>query len=465
MPRAPCDMPQFSDQEIEQLAERLEAWDDPAARPAAEAWLATNPDTQWVFAEQRSLDLALRARNGRDHQLVRDAIFAAVREEAAPRAVRKSIIDAVHAEAKTRRSLLEMLRDFFRVPVWAFSVAVVVLAAVAFFWLVPRKQKPPVPSIALPPAPGTPATEVAAAPTHRNVWDWPFSVNSPWNTSVGSGAIYEPIDAPGWPVGNLTNVVLVRQIFAAGGTNTRVNLISPGEAPRPIRYPDSWTPASAPGEIFCALFYEDNLCCEMTEPVRLPSMDIRVRERNSTDVLGHGVGWSWPQPRIIGGSALGGVIRHGELSTGIRHVLAVAVNPRAINGDNGYDGHRWPGVPVAPELVAQFGDRGNLAIGSLLAIPPNVDVSTLGVGAAGPGFEIARALQDYGAYVIQTTPGEFKLIASADADLPPEIDEIARQLVPHLRLIANNSSRNLGGGGERRRHPAPPLLQTAAPAP
>jgi hypothetical protein len=306
---------------------------------------------------------------------------------------------------------------------------------------------------------------LAALPFSRNVWDWPFSVESPWNTSVGSRAMYARVSTPGWPPKNLTNAVLIRPIIVAGGTNARINLLAPEEPPRPLRYPESWSPESTPGEIVCAIFPADNLCCEMTEPMRLPSGDIRVRERHSMDVLGHGVGWSWPRPRVIAGSAFAGLIRRGELTFGIEHALALAINARHINGDNGYDGHRWPGVPVAPELVRQFGTEGNLALGALLALPPSVEVSSLGVGTAGPGFEIARALQDYGAYVVQTTDGELKLIAAADAGLPPDIDEIMTRLVPHLQLISNSSSRNIGGGGERRRLPAPPLLQRSAPPP
>jgi hypothetical protein len=308
---------------------------------------------------------------------------------------------------------------------------------------------------------GSLSEKPSAVPARRDVWEWPFSIESPWNTSIGSQAIYAPVSAPGWPPKNVTNCVLVRSIFVAGGTNARIQLISPGEAPRRIRYPERWRPESKPGEIVCALFPNDNLCCEMTEPIRLPSMDVQVRERHSTDVLGHGVGWSWPRPRTIAGSALAGLVRRGELTLGIRHALALAVHPGYINADNGYDGHRWPGVPIAPELIEQLGHEGNLALGSLLAIPATVDLASLGLGNSGSGFEIARALQDYGAYIIQTTGSNVQLIASADAGLPPDIDHIISAVVSHLRLVENNHSRNLAGGGERRRPPAPALLQAA----
>jgi hypothetical protein len=312
---------------------------------------------------------------------------------------------------------------------------------------------------------GNPSEKLSAVAARRDVWDWPFSIESPWNTSIGSQALYAPVSGPRWPPEKITTGILVRPIFVAGGTNARVQLISPGEAPRRIRYPEWWRPESKPGEIVCALFPDDNLCCEMTEPIRLPSMDVQVRERQSTDVLGHGVGWSWPRPRLIAGSALAGLVRRGELTVGIRHALALAVHPSYLNADNGYDGHRWPGVPISPELIEQLGHEGNLALGSLLAIPASVDLASLGLGNSGPGFEIARALQDYGAYIIQTTSSNVQLIASADAGLPPDIDRIINVIIPHLRLVENNHSRNLGGGGEPRRPAAPALLQAGAPSP
>jgi len=304
-----------------------------------------------------------------------------------------------------------------------------------------------------------PKQPLVGQPFRRNVADWPFSTESPWNTSIGSRALLARITAPQWPPGALTNVTIVRQIYFSQPTDPRRRLFSPGEEPRQIRYPDWWNPKGVTDEIVCALFMNDGLCCEMTEPLRLGSLDIRVRERNSTDLFGSGVGWSWPRHRIIGGSAFAGIIRRGELTFGIPHALALAVNPKYLNATRGVNGHVWPGIPIAPEVLAQLGNEGNLAIGSLLALSSRTNVATLGVGTSGPGYEIARALQDYGAYIIQTTDAPLKLIASADAGLPPDIDAIWARLVPHLRLVSNNSMRNVGGGGERRRPPAPPFSE------
>jgi hypothetical protein len=307
---------------------------------------------------------------------------------------------------------------------------------------------------------GEPANAaLVARPFARRISDWPFKSDSPWNTSIGSGALLARITAPQWPPQALSNAVIIRPIFFSEPTDPRRNFISPGEEPRQIRYPDWWQPTGQPGEIVCALFINDGLCCEMTEPVRLGSLDIRVRERNSTDLFGSGVGWSWPRPRTIGGSAFAGLIRRGELTFGIPHALALAVNPKYLNATRGTGGHVWPGVPIAPEVVAQFGREGNLAIGSLLVISPRTNSLDLGFGASGPAYEIARALQDYGAYVIQTTEAPLQIISAADAGLPPDIDAILARLIPHLRLVSNNSLRNVGGGGERSRPGAPPFSE------
>jgi hypothetical protein len=595
-------MPELPPNDLEPLLDCLEQWDMPEQPGQLEAWLRSRPDARTIFAEQRAIHLALQARAGNEpsHHVLRTAIVAAVQDEAAPPAIKRSILAAVSAEARAQ-SPFERARRFLAAHRWIFgTAAAIAIGSCAFLMITPQSspvpdllfanvesvsgsveiqsRRGPVPAVAqmffqtgdeirvgsnaalslvlsnrirvqLGPesalkiasqnalvlvrgllkatiltqdvfqvsvetphlkidsqqgelaiqtsplashlevtagkarvksthspvtiealggqmvrSEGNLSEKLSAVTARRNVWEWPFSIDSPWNTSIGSQALYAPVSAPRWPPGNITNCVLVRPIFVAGGTNARVQLVSPGEAPRRIRYPEWWQPEPKLGEIVCALFPDDNLCCEMTEPIRLPSMDVQVRERHSTDVLGHGVGWSWPRPRIIAGSALAGLVRRGELTFGVRHALALAVHPDYINADNGYDGHRWPGVPIAPELIEQLGHEGNLALGSLLAIPAWIDVTSLGLGSSGPGFEIARALQDYGAYVIQTSGANVQLIASADAGLPSDIDRIINIILPHLRLVANNHSRNLAGGGERRRPPAPALLQAGAPS-
>jgi len=138
--------------------------------------------------------------------------------------------------------------------------------------------------------------------------------------------------------------------------------------------------------------------------------------------------------------------------------------------------HMWPAgwSPNNAQWARQFSRSGNVYFGTLLAIPPSVDLSAIGVGTNGPAFEIARALQDYGAYVRDVfAPENFAewrragrphLVFCAERDeteLPPDFLAQLGRVVRHLKIVSNNGPQSIGGGGARRRPPAPEF----APAP
>jgi hypothetical protein len=104
---------------------------------------------------------------------------------------------------------------------------------------------------------------------------------------------------------------------------------------------------------------------------------------------------------------------------------------------------------------------GNVPMGQLVGIPPDVDLCSLGLSPA--GLVVARALQDYGGYLVDTggalafyaeprveddpTDGEAALLDAARADLS--------KIVPGLRCVTDNTSSTVGGVGARRAPPAP----------
>src|SRR5881296_2387223 len=100
-------------------------------------------------------------------------------------------------------------------------------------------------------------------------------------------------------------------------------------------------------------------------------------------------------------SSLGGVIRLGELVPGgtIRHTLKVNLYGR----DNYYTGsgsYRWPATTAdgcAPGCYG--GSVPALRMGSLLALPPSVDVNSMGLETDAAKI-LAHAFQDYGGYTV-----------------------------------------------------------------
>jgi hypothetical protein len=116
------------------------------------------------------------------------------------------------------------------------------------------------------------------------------------------------------------------------------------------------------------------------------------------------------------------------------------------------------------------GDVPALRMGSLLAIPPSVSEASLGLETA-PGRKLFRALQDYGAYVVDDTAWDAHAIA-VDQEVQDEFraaygygmqgtsgafhrDYI--KLFSALHVVDNNAATNVGGGGALRQPLLPPI--------
>jgi hypothetical protein len=169
------------------------------------------------------------------------------------------------------------------------------------------------------------------------------------------------------------------------------------------------------------------------------------------DLRGSGIGTTAgvnAGTRAYGGSALGGLVRRGELERGvIPHALALTLTNAQLKS-----GFVWP---ATSEDTGGSTYAGLVPMGSLVAIPPSVDIGSLGLSAGGQA--IARALQDYGAYVVDRG-GAFALYAEPAAeDLLASIRNDLPAIRRHLSVIANNGPSSVGGGGTPRAPLAPPI--------
>jgi hypothetical protein len=164
-------------------------------------------------------------------------------------------------------------------------------------------------------------------------------------------------------------------------------------------------------------------------------------------------------------SGVGGVLRNHETtgSDPIRHAFKLTLPVETLSGCSG--GYRWPAV------AADWGydDPGHgswysgnvcaLRMGSLLAVPPSVNCQTRVSSAL--ARRICVALQDYGAYVVDTGPqGWNPMVLIGDwgtADALNNIDDQLVTLFTDLQVVNNNSSNNVGGGGTLRAPLAPEI--------
>ena len=136
----------------------------------------------------------------------------------------------------------------------------------------------------------------------------------------------------------------------------------------------------------------------------------------------------------------GGLIRASEVKAGvIPHALACAAPKHLI------------GPPVSPATTSDgSGGSGAIPMGSRLQLDPSVSVSSLGLE---PGEEmIARALQTYGAYIVESS-SSFACYARNVAHLKSNpypaswSNGISKSLLANMRVVAP---------------PAPPQYDTRA---
>jgi hypothetical protein len=259
----------------------------------------------------------------------------------------------------------------------------------------------------------------------RDATEWPFAADSPWNTPVGDaqfGTVGDPrtvdlrtpataINAAAWsfPVYRSTVDDPVVEVRTPAGT-------------RPFRIPPDARPA-APEDGDRHLLVIDPTGqfvdeCWIASKRSNGGWSCRYHVRNRLDGTGVGNGGT----RAYGGSALAGLMRAQELRRAyIPHALALAL-PRSHLAH----GPIWPAT--SEDEDAKYG--GSLPMGTLVAIPRAVDLELLDLSSR--GYAIARALQEYGAYVVDASenftlyaePSAEELLRSARRDL----DRIRREV-------------------------------------
>jgi hypothetical protein len=206
-----------------------------------------------------------------------------------------------------------------------------------------------------------------------------------------------------------------------------------------------------------------------------------------------------------GGSALatlGGTIRLGELRPGtqMRHALKINLDSATSLGlctGNFNACFTWPAATAdgyAANSGSGYGAASNntnsaMKMGALLAIPANLNINNIGLQSV-PGKMLAWTLQNYGAYIVDSTGGapgfnisiedgaagskatEFQAdygfpfngrlgymaLKDSSGQLTPQAKWVSdvRLIIEYLMVVTNNSPTSIGGGGNP--------LQPLAPA-
>jgi len=295
----------------------------------------------------------------------------------------------------------------------------------------------------------------------RDPWLWPFSVSSPWNTPIGSGAVFSADDSP------ITQDLLAGHALIHAGTWSMPIFLARATDPwmrvhdeensRDFEArvpPDARPDPMGDGHLF-VVEPSHQFVLEMYRARLMPG-EIVARRAFRVSLTGPGMflhDGEFPGVRAMDASGMGGVLRAWEIREGtIRHALTFLLPYARLKHD--------PVWPSAREDFWGFREyKGHVPIGTLIAIPPNVDIGRLGLSAS--GLALARALQDFGAYCDDSV-GTDGMVISAEgssegmaglADMRKDFPVIRR----FLRAVLNNAKVTPGGGG-RSREPAAPRL-------
>jgi hypothetical protein len=302
-----------------------------------------------------------------------------------------------------------------------------------------------------------------STPATRDAALWPFAPDSPWNTPLGAGAQFEQStdactkDIGGSPNGKgINSHEWSHPVYLASASDPTVNLYENSKlVDGNVHCPANAQPAlPLPPTTDAHLHIVEpahHFLDEMWEASKV-SDGWNSQAWAKTDLYGPGVGQGGV--RAYGGSAIGGLIRAGELKAEIRHVLAFAIDQSQQK-----DSWVWPATTNDQAAAGNY--TGHLPMGQLVGIPPGLDLCTLGLSTAGLVF--ARALQDYGAYLVDSSGGlafyaEPRVeddAALGEASLLNDARTDLAKIVPQLRCVTDSTMATPGGGGPRRAPPAP----------
>jgi len=294
-------------------------------------------------------------------------------------------------------------------------------------------------------------------PAEREAALWPFSAASPWNTPIGSGAQLSAPDDP------RTQALVNGQVPAWVNAGRYSHPIYVAQDTDPVRTVRDDGRGGQTVELHIPAAAEpaagDDSHLNIVDPTgRFVDELWRVRDQDGVLVAGYharvdlmGDGLS-DGARAYGGSAIAGLIRSWELDDGvIRHALAIA-----LRADQLRTGPVWPATRQDSDAAASY--RGPLPMGSLIAIPRDVNLGKLHLSSA--GMAVARALQRYGGYVVDRSNG-LTLYAEPALEGSPRLDALRHdinRLRSELRVVVNNGPSAIGGGGQPTIAPAPVLV-------
>ena len=329
---------------------------------------------------------------------------------------------------------------------------------------------------------------LAAAPAQAQTRDpylWPFSADSIWNKPLGSGAQYHQINLPA-PSNQRTDWEYLSRTVSSDPKRQEVYV-----TPTQTFYLDLFVKDNDPVFTQAGDDRSTNGVLAVVQPDNTIYQVAGERPTAGGNIFGTPAGWPGFNPfaftDLFGtgyygahyGAALsvfGGSIRAWELASGdeyaIQHAVKIELDQNELwKAPDPTKSYVWPALN-ADNFTGGYGVAKNdplLAMGSLLALRPEVTPESLGIRTL-QGRKLFHAFQDYGGYIVDTAGigfGAPNYIVSLceersgrevfDMDTKGDFfsDEVA--IVQNLYSISNNGPNSIGGGGNPRRSGPPPF--------
>lgn len=301
----------------------------------------------------------------------------------------------------------------------------------------------------------------------RDAAYWPFDTKSPWNMPIGSKAKFQPVSSPEWKSTALKYGLLINStnytipVYIASDSDPvrkvyRNNNQPVGWVTFEQRVPDAAKPSPGGDSQLAIIDETHSYVTEMIKAKRRSDGNLEAPFPNKIDLRGAGVFKDYHGSCAYGGSCIAGLIRQGELKTGIKHALRISITTAVLNKNApGGKAYVWPANSADDGDGKSYTGTGNVYMGSLLAIPPNVNIEKIAGPKGTPSYNLAKALQDYGAYVVDR--GHLNLYADPLAKDEVKTLMYNTSIPKSLQVVVNNSSTSVGGGGNPKRPLAPPI--------
>ncbi|MFN0079842.1 MAG: hypothetical protein ACKVY0_25540 [Prosthecobacter sp.] len=311
------------------------------------------------------------------------------------------------------------------------------------------------PAAEMKPSLGTPPPAAVVPPMprsdRRDPALWPFSASSPWNMPIGSEAKLEAIV----PTEFAAQIIgfQPRTIFIATAQHPIVRFKRSRGATMKLPFAREWADAVSMRAAPVTIIEPDGQWAVEYHGLRRDGDDWSAADITRISLLEDGVGRDARGVGELGLPALAGVIRSGEWQGGIHHVIGISVPASLLNAKaGGGKAYVWPVQPEQVPDTSSFAKRGNLHLGSLLALPLEAHPVKLGLAEGTPHYQLALALWNHGACIIGSTRegnGGISLLTETLAGGSMDRDALTR-VFAQLRVVTNHSATRPGGGGKPR---------------